>query len=707
MKNINKLKPVALVLGLVALTLTLLNCGGTDDPIWTDDGGESGYLTANTLKSTYKAYEVAGLSFSEEVSAGNYQGAVDSISVDFKAEDSLAWFMVPNLGEGIYDAWVAVDGDTVMFSFDVAASEVTDADVEINNFINEQADLQKELDAYVDSLILDSMPGFEDALSDKQVWAQIAEAANTEIENLDEEGKMALAQLLDANKGIIEELDNMIIGSLPSFKRSTKKQCEALIAQGKKELKEGDKWASLGTRVSAYWCSVKYVASHKDAKVTKKIWVLFDNAVLGPGMFALNTITNFVGRKLDCLTKEIQETTNKMGIAALLEELEEAKKQKVLNFRNGEPEALIAKIKFRSIGSDDRGTEGPIGGTADFFDELIGVYNKMVEVSEQPLVWRPGFEPKRYAVRKFNRFLSIDGASVSNSDIALINTQIRNDVWQAAFGNDGTEEEPEFTFELIYDDGEVQLKHTVNAKIVNSNPIDDLINNMVFVQGGTFTMGCTNSADPDCSWADNHDPHEVSLSSFSIGKFEITQELWEYVMGNNPSENNDCSQCPVENVSFSDVQSFLSKLNSLSGKSFRLPTEAEWEFAARGGVESKGYKYAGSNDINAVAWWQLSNGINSYPVGKKEANELGIYDMSGNVSEWCSDWYANYYYLSSPKNNPKGPSTGLTRVLRGGGIETETGSSQFHIRLCAVFLRSFLAPSYKRRYAGFRVVFSN
>ena len=461
-------KTLALAISAISISIFFYNCGGNDpdDGIWTDDGGESGYLTANTLKSTYKAFEVAGLSFSEQVNAGNYQGAVDSISVDFKAEDSLAWFMVPNLGEGIYDAWVAVDGDTVMFSFDVAASEVTDADVEIAEFVTKQEELQKDIDAYIDSLIADSVRGFEDLQSDKLVWAQIAEASKTEIENLDADGKMALAQLLNANQELFETLDEMLLGELPGFKKTKKEDCVKLIKQGKQEIKDGKLFTGMGTSVLSFWCSLKYVAGHKDANIGSKAFVLFDNLVLGPGMSVINTVTNFVGRRIDALSIETQELTNKVSIPDLLEELESAKKQRELIFRDGEPEPLVALIKFRSIDASDVGTEGPIGGTADFFNELISVYDKMIEASEQPLVWRPGFEPKKYAVRKFNRFLSIDKSTVSNSDIVLINTQTRNDTWEAAFGNDGNETEPKFTFELVYDDGEVRLEHTVNAKIV-------------------------------------------------------------------------------------------------------------------------------------------------------------------------------------------------------------------------------------------------
>ena len=185
---------------------------------------------------------------------------------------------------------------------------------------------------------------------------------------------------------------------------------------------------------------------------------------------------------------------------------------------------------------------------------------------------------------------------------------------------------------------------------------------MVEVRGGTFTMGATSEQASD----DEKPAHSVTLSSYYIGKTEVTQELWQAVMGNNPSylyfKGN---RKPVECVSWNDCQTFISKLNSLTGKNFRLPTEAEWEFAARGGIKSKGYKYSGSNTPADVAWCGDNPGGTTHEVGTKIPNELGLYDMSGNVYEWCNDyWYGNY--SSSPSNNPTGPSSGSHRVNRGG-----------------------------------------
>ena len=187
---------------------------------------------------------------------------------------------------------------------------------------------------------------------------------------------------------------------------------------------------------------------------------------------------------------------------------------------------------------------------------------------------------------------------------------------------------------------------------------------MVKVQGGTFTMGATpeQGSDAEDDW--EKPAHRVTLSSYYIGETEVTQALWKAVMGSNPSEFAGSTKKPVEQVSWNDCQTFIQKLNQLTGRKFRLPTEAEWEFAARGGNSSRGYKYSGSNTLGDVAWYDVNSGKTTHDVKTKAPNELGIYDMSGNVCEWCQDWYGDY--SSSAQTNPKGPTSGSRRVLRGG-----------------------------------------
>lgn len=222
--------------------------------------------------------------------------------------------------------------------------------------------------------------------------------------------------------------------------------------------------------------------------------------------------------------------------------------------------------------------------------------------------------------------------------------------------------------------------------------INSLVNNMVYVSGGTFTMGATSEQGSDAD-IDEKPTHRVTLSSYYIGKYEVTQAEWRAVMGSNPS-NFKGDNLPVENVSWNDCQTFISKLNSLTDKNFRLPTEAEWEFAARGGNNSRGYKYSGSNNIGYVAWYDGNSGSKTHPVGLKSPNELGLYDMTGNVWEWCQDWYGNY--SSSSQTNPTGSVSGSCRVFRG-------GSWSRHARFCRVSYRNNDTPGISYDNLGLRL----
>ena len=232
---------------------------------------------------------------------------------------------------------------------------------------------------------------------------------------------------------------------------------------------------------------------------------------------------------------------------------------------------------------------------------------------------------------------------------------------------------------------------SANAKLNLKN----LTANMVYVSGGTFTMGATSEQGREAD-SDEKPTHSVTLSSFYICKYEVTQTLWEAVMGSNPS-NWKGANLPVETVSWDDCHTFIRKLNALTGKNFRLPTEAEWEFAARGGNHSRGYKYAGSNNIETVAWHSDNSGYETHVVGTKSPNELGLYDMSGNVYEWCQDRYGSY--SSASQTNPTGASSGSDRVLRGGGWH---GDGEYCRSSCRVKMR----PDSHNNGRGLRLVLS-
>ena len=229
---------------------------------------------------------------------------------------------------------------------------------------------------------------------------------------------------------------------------------------------------------------------------------------------------------------------------------------------------------------------------------------------------------------------------------------------------------------------------------------------MIYVEGGTFTMGAS-SGDGD-AYDFELPAHQVTLDSYYIAEFEVTQSQWEKVMGTTVYQQRDKydSLCymrgvgdnyPMYYVSYEEARDFCQELSLLTGKTYLLPTEAQWEFAARGGNKGKNSdnKYSGSYSIDAVAWYESNSNSSTHPVGQKRANQLGIYDMSGNVWEWCSDWYGDY--SSNSQTNPTGPSSGQSRVLRGGGWDYNAG-------FCRVSNRIGHIPSTRYSYFGFRVV---
>ncbi|MDD2960688.1 MAG: SUMF1/EgtB/PvdO family nonheme iron enzyme [Muribaculaceae bacterium] len=236
-----------------------------------------------------------------------------------------------------------------------------------------------------------------------------------------------------------------------------------------------------------------------------------------------------------------------------------------------------------------------------------------------------------------------------------------------------------------------------NAQTVRSETftVKGVSFDMVYVEEGTFNMGATAEQAGDAYEAESP-VHKVKLNDYYIGRHEVTQALWKAVMGNNPSIFKG-DNLPVEHVCWNDCQAFIQELNRLTGKQFLLPTEAHWEYAARGGSTSARTKYAGSQDLNQVCWYYENSDMKTHPVGTKLPNELGIYDMSGNVSEWCNDWYSGYTVY--PKTNPAGPKNGYYYVVRGGGWLSNARNNR-------VSNRSYgnRNTGYRLKYLGFRLV---
>jgi formylglycine-generating enzyme required for sulfatase activity len=233
---------------------------------------------------------------------------------------------------------------------------------------------------------------------------------------------------------------------------------------------------------------------------------------------------------------------------------------------------------------------------------------------------------------------------------------------------------------------------------------------MVYVEGGTFTMG-----DPKAKAGALEEPaHPVTVASFYLGKFEVTQKIWEEVMGYNNSHWKG-DDLPIQGVSYYECLDFCNKLSLMEGltpcysgkksyttcdwsaNGYRMPTEAEWEFACKGGTQSKNYSYSGSNNIDAVAWYKTNSGKMAHPVGQKQANELGIYDMSGNLGEWCWDWMDPNYFKKEPMDNPRGAKLGIFHLVRGGSWNSKE-------KFCHVAKRDSFEPDHRySREKGFRL----
>ena len=224
--------------------------------------------------------------------------------------------------------------------------------------------------------------------------------------------------------------------------------------------------------------------------------------------------------------------------------------------------------------------------------------------------------------------------------------------------------------------------NTISDDVITIPVKDGICIEMVKVEAGTFMMGAT--SEMKNPYDDEKPVHQVTLTNdYYMGKYEVTQALWQVVMGKNPSYFKG-DNLPVNYVRWKDCQRFISKLNSMTGRKFRLPTEAEWEYAARGGKKSRGYQYSGSSNISDVAWYDGNSGDKTHPVGTKQANELGIYDMTGNVLEWCQDWYGSYY--SSSQTNPTGATSGSRHVNRGGSWHSNVRRSSSSCRYGVIYV---------------------
>ena len=296
----------------------------------------------------------------------------------------------------------------------------------------------------------------------------------------------------------------------------------------------------------------------------------------------------------------------------------------------------------------------------------------------QPILQHPQPEPKSEPIK----VTEPEPESIINytpwiiSIIVIVATIIASFIWLKSPSE-----------KLLTEDARL-LEFAKQDSIRIADSIQTELSSMVDIQGGTFNMGSRDGEE------DEKPLHSITVSDFLIGKYEVTQKQWQDIMGNNPSIYNGCDDCPVENVSCYDVQKFITLLNGKTGKNYRLPTEAEWEYAAKGGNIGLSYLYSGSNSIKDVAWYSENSDARTQLVGQKQPNELGLFDMSGNVWEWCSDWYDKYNIEII--FDPSGPNSGLKRVIRGGDFYNDT-------QFCRTAYRGNQAPDEGNGSTGFRL----
>lgn len=304
---------------------------------------------------------------------------------------------------------------------------------------------------------------------------------------------------------------------------------------------------------------------------------------------------------------------------------------------------------------------------------------------------RPPQPPKPPQNNKKNSLSPIAIIAIAVSALAIIIALFIFVIKPLVF--DGNDSEGRRTTERI-NDTQISPESTSNpATSTNDRILAQIENDMVTINGGTISIGATYEQENPM---DREYPiHEVTISSFKLSRYEVTQEQWQAVMTENPSHNIGANR-PVDNVSWNDCQRFINRLNQLTGKNYRLPTEAEWEFAARGGNNSRNCQFSGSDYADGVAWHSGNSGNTSHDVGQKQPNELGLYDMSGNVFEWCSDFYGNYSY--GHQYDPTGPSSSSSNqhVGRGGGYNLGA-------KFCRVSGRTPGKANYKSTSLGLRL----
>ena len=594
------------------------NCGGDNT---TDDGPGNGGNYELPKNFAYQG-EVFAFSTPLMLSGETYNGSIGSEGIRVSYRNDNLIFIVPTSVSGKQEVKIDADGESIQFELQVdELPAINDPEAYIEDFSTAFNRDLSNFNQNKDSFIIDSVYGFENLQKDLPVWAEIEQDASDELSSMTTDQKMKLARVLSANEGWINGLNETIIGERLAFKKTTKNECKAIIKQGKEEQAKGNRFTALSKSIEAYWCAVNLQKlEDADTDIEKGITLIEETE----DIWMLNTLTNFIGRKIEEITNEVNNLGSKPGVAEEVEDADSEKRAGVLSFVSGEAINLKARITFRTINKSDINSEGELGDFASFFSELINSYDRLIKVIDKPLVWRPGFSSETKTV-EFNRFLSIDKSSISNSDIALVNTQYNGDLWEVIFGNDGFDQEPQFKFDLVYDDGHVQLKKTLDAKIANCRlgTFKDTRDGKVYQ---TVTVG-------DQTW-------------FAQNLDYITSTSYEYDEASRPN--------------FKGVGRYYNwhEANRICPNGWHLPSVAEWEtlldhFGGRGSASSK---------LKSTTDWEDGVGNNqscfsAYPGGQ------GFWSSTGKDHyAFFGSAYASTSWWSTTEGN--NDSTHVTINLR-------------------------------------------
>lgn len=638
MKQVRRLFSNVVLITLIAL---ISNCNKKDDGITEDP------VQISLPKTQLKPFELALIEVNTDVEqqAQSFNGEIESESVDFKPNGNYFIFRVPDGAVGTKTGSVTIDGETFDFEYVLTAYSFSDPETYLQDYFAQQQALETELTNLQMVFIDDSIPGYQDIETDLAIWTQIANNAQAELAALSPENKEKLAQLIDANSEWIDRLDNaLLMRSIYSDLKMTRDDCRTLIDEGRLESQEGKLFSAAATAVKAYWCALTFEErQYEDVDNDfERGTLLLTDLEFSPSLDVHNTLTNLVFRKADGLIKELQGAFSSNGVADEIYDVEH-KTAATIPFGNGNPEPIFAKIRFRSINETDVNSAGAVGQAATFFDQLMNSYNEMLEATDKPLIWRPGFT-QTSTIKDFNQFLTIPSTSITNNDVVLVNTQYVDDTWEVVFGNDGNEEEPTFSFQLNYDDGYVQLNKTVSASIVEGCSNPNPCNGQTSVSWGGHTyplveIGC------QCWFKEN---------LRYAGTIPEVQNRTQWIAsGSNFGNTEEPAWCYYDNDPANDAlygklyNWFAVKTGTLCPQGYHIPTDAEWTTL----IDHLGGTSVAGGKLKATTGWEMPNegatnssGFSGLAAGwRNSSSAFDDFFLAGETARWWSTTEEGYY----------------------------------------------------------------